>query len=99
MWAYTYRLDPPQSAARLKAIKTLLEREHVTAKERSGTWEGRFVTDDRVSHILVLADTPNLTSEANRRLEDALKAIDARFNLTVPMVVPVEPVEDTPPED
>ena len=99
VWAYAYRLEPPQSPARLKEIKALLEREHKTAKDRSGTWEGRLVDDERVSHILVLSDSPDLTGEANRRLETALSAINARFNLTIPMVVPLEPVGDVPQED
>lgn len=99
IWAYAYRLEPPQSASRLREVKALLEREHNTAKDRSGTWEGRLVDDERVSHILVLSDTPDLTGEANRRLESALKAINARYNLTVPMVVPVEPVQDIHQED
>lgn len=99
IWAYTYRLEPPQPPARLKAVKVLLEREHAAAAARAGTWEGRLVADDRVSHILVLSDSPDLTSEPNRRLEIALQSIEARFSLTVPMVVPVERVDDIPPKD
>lgn len=99
IWAYAYRLEPPQQASRLKEVRALLEREHKTAKGRSGTWEGRLVDDESVSHILVLSDTPDLTGESNRRLESALQAINAHFNLTVPMVVPVEPDEDIVPED
>lgn len=102
IWAYAYRLEPPQQADRLAEVKALLAREHSSAKQRSGTWEARLVDDERVSHILVLSDTPDLTGESNRRLESALSAINARYNLTVPMVVPVErvaPDEDIPQED
>lgn len=99
IWAYAYRLEPPQRLARLKEVKALLAREQSAAKDRRGTWEGRFVDDDRVSHILVLSDTPDLTGESNRRLEAELLAINARYILTVPMVVPVEKVEDIPQED
>lgn len=99
IWAYMYRLEPPQQPSRLKDVKALLAREHDSAKTRAGTWEGRLVTDDRVSHVLVLSDTPDLTGDANRRLEAELLAINARYVLTVPMVVPVEHVEGIPPED
>jgi hypothetical protein len=99
IWAYAYRLEPPQEASRLREVKALLAREHHTAKDRSGTWEGRLVDDERVSHILVLSDSPDLTGDSNRRLESALQAINAHFKLTVPMIVPVEPAEDIPPED
>lgn len=99
IWAYAYRLEPPQLASRLKSVKALLEREHRSAKERDGTWEGRLIVDDRVSHILVLSDTPDLSGTSNQRLEEALRGVQARYILTVPMVVPVERVEDIPPED
>ena len=97
IWAYTYRLEPPQPPARLKAVKVLLEREHAAAAARAGTWEARLVTDDRVSHIFVLSDSPDITSEPNRRLEIALQSIDARFSLTVPMIVPLDGDEAVPP--
>lgn len=99
LWAYTYRLEPPLPPARLKEIKALLEREHRAAKERAGTWEGRLVADERISHILVLADSPDLTLEANQRLEFALRSLRAEFNLTVPMVVPLARDEDIPQTD
>lgn len=99
LWAYTYRLDPPQPAARLKGVRVLLAREHAAATERAGTWEGRLVSDERVSHILVLADSPDLTAEVNKRLEIALQSISAGFNVTVPMVLPATPVEELPPKE
>lgn len=99
IWAYTYRIEPAQSASRLKGIKALLAREHHAAKQREGTWEARLVADDRVSDILVLADSPDLSLEANRRLETALRAINATFELTVPMVVAAGSPADLPPTD
>ncbi|MEX2182644.1 MAG: hypothetical protein WD771_11430 [Gemmatimonadaceae bacterium] len=99
IWAYTYRIEPPQPAAKLRGIKALLDREHVAAKRRAGTWEGRMVADERVSNILVLADTPDLDLEANRRLETALRALDAAYELTVPMVVSDDRPEDVAPKD
>lgn len=97
LWAYTYRLDPPQTVTRLKAVRALLEREHTAALSRTGTWEGRLVVDDRISHILVLSDSPQLDGDVNRRLETALRALDASFALTVPMAISGElPVETVP---
>lgn len=97
LWAYTYRLDPPQTVTRLKAVRALLEREHAAALERTGTWEGRLVVDDRISHILVLSDSPQLDGEVNRRLESELRALDAAFALTVPMAISGEiPIEPRP---
>lgn len=87
LWAYTYALLPPQPADRLKSLRALLAREHAAATRRSGVWEGRLVADERISHILVLSDTPELTMEANERVEGELKSLDAGFELTVPMAV------------
>ncbi len=99
IWAYTYTLNPPLSPAKLREIKDLLSKEQVAAKSRSGTWEARFVADERISHILVLSDTPDLELEANKNLETALRAINASYNLTVPMIVLDEVPEPVPPKD
>lgn len=88
IWAYTYRLVPPQPASKLRAVKALLAKEHRAAKQRAAVWEGRLVVDERIAHILVLSDSPNLDHEVNQRLEDALRAIDAGFAVTVPLAVP-----------
>lgn len=99
IWAYTYKLSPPLSVAKLHEVQLLLEKEKVAAKARSGTWEARFVTDERISHILVLSDSPDLELEANRNLEQALRTLDAYYNLTVPMIVLDTPPEALPPKD
>jgi hypothetical protein len=95
LWAYTYRLEPPQSALRLRGVRVLLDREHLAAGTGLGTWEGRLVVDDRVSHILVLSDSPQLDGGANLRLEAALRDLDATFVLTVPMAISGEPAPPT----
>ena len=84
IWAYTYRLTPPQSAERLRKVKKLLALEHREATARDGTWEGRMVVDDRVANILVLSDSPDLDRDVNRRLEAELRAIDSGFAVTIP---------------
>ena len=88
IWAYTYRLVPPQPAEKLRAVRTLLAQEHRTAARRAAIWEGRLVVDERIAHILVLSDSTYLDHEVNQRLEDALRAIDAGFAVTVPLAVP-----------
>ena len=87
IWAYAYRLSPPLPPAKLRQLKELLEREHAAARERDGTWEARFVTDERVEHILVLTDSPDLDRDANKHIEEALQELDAGYSLTVPLAV------------
>ncbi len=94
IWAYSYSLVPPQSADRLRRVKALLEKEKRAAVGRAGLWEGRLVVDERVSHILVLSDTPDLDHAVNKRLEAELRAIDAEFAVTVPLAVDDGAVDD-----
>ena len=80
VWAYVYMIDPPQPAARLQKIKVLLSTEHRAAAERSSTFEGRLITDERISHILVVSDSPDADREVNCRIEAALRALDERYS-------------------
>ncbi len=100
IWAYTYQIVPPQPAAKLKHLKVLLEAEHAEAARRSDKWEGRLVADDRITHLLVLAESADLDREVNRRIESELRSLDARFSVTVPLaVVPVAPSPPAEPDD
>ncbi len=90
IWAYSYRLVPPLPVAQLRKVKALLEQEHRDAVKRDATWEGRLVVDERIAHILVLSDTPDLDLAANHRIEAALRAVDAGYAVTVPLAVPNE---------
>jgi hypothetical protein len=94
IWAYSYRLVPPQPAEILRKVKTLLDREHRDATKRDATWEGRFVVDERIAHILVLSDSPDLDLAVNHRIEAALRAIDAGYAVTVPLAVVADPAVD-----
>jgi hypothetical protein len=97
IWAYSYQLVPPQPADKLREVKSLLDREHHAAKAREGTWEGRLVVDERIAAILVLSDSPELDVESNKRVEHALRAVNAGFSVTVPMAVaPEAPVGPSP---
>lgn len=91
MWAYAYQIVPPQSESRLAAVKALLDREHTEAKRGARTWEGRFVHEQQITHILVVSDSPDQDGEPNRRLESALTELQAAFVRTVPMAVTEPP--------
>ena len=87
MWAYGYQITPPQPESRLAAIQSLLDSEHRSAKDHAHTWEGRFVHEEEVTHILVVSDSPDQHQAANRKLEAALTALEAGFSLTAPLAV------------
>jgi hypothetical protein len=92
IWTYAYRLDPPQSAERLRAVKALLEHERAEARGRSGTWDARLVTDERVTDILVVSDSPHADRPVNVNLERALRILGAGFERTTPLAVDAAPV-------
>lgn len=99
IWAYAYALSPPQSASRLRSLKALLDRERRAAGLRDATWEARLINDDRVSHILVISDSPALDGEANCRVESALRDIEVGFAVTAPRAIEDEPPAALPPKD
>jgi hypothetical protein len=100
IWAYTYQIVPPQPVAKLKHLKGVLEAEHADATLRSDKWEGRLVADDRITHLLVLSDSADLDRDVNRKIESELRALDARFSVTVPLaVVPGVPTPPAKPDD
>jgi hypothetical protein len=92
MWAYAYQIVPPHLEGRLDGVKALLAREHAEAERASRVWEGRFVEERQVTHILVVSDSPDQDGEANRRLEAALTAAQAGFVVTAPLAVDDRPV-------
>jgi hypothetical protein len=86
-WAYGYEISPPMTPERLAAIGRLLEEEHSSARRQTRTWQARFVTEEQVTHILVVSDSPDQRLEINRRLEAELAKLEAAFSLTPPMAL------------
>lgn len=98
IWAYGYVIEPPLAPARLRSIERLLEEEQSQAKHRDRTWASRFVVDERVTHILVVSDSPDQQKAVNRRLEMELEKLKTGFSITPSVAVEDRP-EKRPPED
>jgi hypothetical protein len=86
IWAYTYRISPPQSVTRLRRLRALLLTEQAP-RASAETWEGRLVMEDHVPHILVLSSSPDLTRAVNQRIEAELTRMGAGFTVTVPLAI------------
>ena len=97
IWAYSYQIVPPQAENRLRAIRSILEREHADARSGARIWAGRVVFEQQVTQILVVSDSPAQDRDVNHRLEDELKALKAGFSITVPMAVVDDPAPTEPP--
>jgi len=95
IWAYAYQILPPQPAARLHSIKTLLDHAHTEAQRDARTWTGRVVVEEQVTHILIVSDSPEQNHEGNRRLEAKLQELNAGFSITAPIAV-ADDTEVTP---
>lgn len=92
VWAYAYQIEPPRTPDRLDSVGAILKREQRDAGAGSRTWQGRLVSEEHVTHILIVSDSPAQDLEVNRRLEAALRAMDLGFTLTAPMPVEEEPL-------
>lgn len=88
LWAYAYDVVPPQSSKRLDRIRALLEGENLAALTGAGAWAGRLILEQRVTHILIVSDTPIQNREINCKLEAELERLHAVFSVTEPLVVP-----------
>ena len=91
VWAYAYQILPPQSAERVRAIQTLLDREHVDARRESRTWAGRIVLEPKVTLILIVSDTPAQDREINDRLAAEVTLLQAAMLITTPLAVVDDP--------
>ena len=87
IWVYAYQLLPPQLADRLRTVQPLLDEEQLHARRSGRTWAGRIVPEERITHILIVSDSPAQDHEANRHLESELKKLKARFTVSPPVVL------------
>jgi hypothetical protein len=87
VWAYGYMITPPLTQDRLQALRDLLQDEQVLAKLDRRTWEGRFVVEEAVTHILVVSDTPDQQLRSNHRIEEELRRLEAGFLVTPPVAL------------
>lgn len=87
LWAYAYRIVPPQPSRRLGPIRSLLKNETAAARGGARTWSGRLVLERLATHILIVSDAPGRNQSINRRLEAELERLDATFSVTEPLAV------------
>jgi len=87
MWAYGYEINPSLARDRLSIIESLLDEEHFSRKLGGRRWSGRLVTEEQVTHILVVSDSPEQDLDVNHRLEVELQRVEAVFSVTAPLMV------------
>jgi hypothetical protein len=87
LWVYSYQIVPPQPSKRLDRIRWLLEVENLAALSRTGVWAGRLILEKKLTHILIVSDTPARNREINLKLEAELERLNAQFSATEPLVI------------
>ncbi len=99
LWTYAYQIEPPQFEDRLRSVRTLLDDEQARAGRGTRTWVGRVVTEERITHILVVSDRPDGDRGAKSRLEAELNRLRVRFSITASMQVADGAARPPPVED
>jgi hypothetical protein len=87
LWAYAYRIVPPQPSRRLGPIRTFLKEETAAARGRTRTWSGTLVLGRRATNILIVSDARGRDHPVNRRLEAELERLEVVFSVTEPLSV------------
>lgn len=88
IWAYTYQIVPPQTRSRLRAVKALLEEEHLATRRPPRTWAGRLIVGAQATRILIVSNSLERSCEVNQRLEAELKQLQVEFSVTEPVELP-----------
>ena len=88
LWAYAYKIVPPQLSSQLGTIRTLLKDEAAAAQGGARTWSGRLVQEPDATHILIVSDDiRGRDHPINRQLEAELEQLDAGYTVTEPLAV------------
>lgn len=87
MWAYSYRIVPPQPKRRLDAIRALLQHEHTAAQKDARTWASRLVLERRATRILIVSDSSDQGRAVDHALAGEVRRLQATFTLTAPVEI------------
>jgi hypothetical protein len=88
LWAYAYKIVPPQASPRLGTIRTLLKEEALAAHGSARTWSGRLVLEPDATHILIVSDDiRGRDHPINRQIEAELEKLEAAYVVTEPLAV------------
>lgn len=96
LWVYAYEFARAPAPNQLGAIRAVLDTEHSAARQDARTWTARLVSEQQLTHILVVSDSPDQTRDVNHRLENRLRLLNTAFTLTVPM--PLDGDDESSPE-
>ena len=95
MWAYAYRIIPPQPKQRLDTIQALLDHEHGVALQEARSWAGRLVLERRATRILIVSDSPDQERAVDHQLAGEVRRLQATLIRTVPLEISADTTDGT----
>lgn len=87
LWVHGYEMIPPHQAERMAAIRGLLDQENSGAARQDRNWTARLVTEETVTHVLIVTASPDENRDINQRLESQMRALGFSFHVSVPMPI------------
>ena len=88
LWAYAYKIVPPQQSQNLGTIRALLKDETAAAQGSTRVWSGRLVLEPDATHILIVSDDiRGRDHPINRQIEAELEKLEAAYDVTEPLAV------------
>lgn len=95
VWAYAYRITPPQPKQRLDTIQALLDHEHGVALQEARSWTGRLVLERRATRILIVSDSPDQERAVDHQLAGEVRRLQATLVRTVPLEISADTTDGT----
>lgn len=96
VWAYAYRIVPPQKTSRLRVVGALLDPQHSAARHGSHTWAGRLIGGAQMTRILIVSESLERSRAVSRRLEAELHRLNVDFSVTEPVELPCDVASPSP---
>lgn len=90
VWAYAYRIVPPQPKQRLDTIQELLDHEHRVALQEARSWTGLLVLERQATRILIVSDSPDQERAVDLGLADEVRRLEATFTRTESIEIPTD---------
>jgi hypothetical protein len=95
VWAYAYRIIPPQPKQRLDTIQELLDHEHRVALQEARSWTGLLVLERRATRLLIVSDSPDQERAVDHRLAGEVRRLQATLTRTVPVEISADATDGT----
>lgn len=96
VWAFAYRIVPPQRTSRLRVVGALLAEERSAARPGARAWGGRLIAGAQTTSILIVSRSLERSRAVSRRVETELHRLNVDFSVTEPVELPCDATSPSP---